>query len=64
MNIKTKHIAIKYHYLIELVQDKEVKMEYANTQEKIVDIVTKALPKDDFEYLMGKLGIIPLPKEN
>ena len=25
MHIKTKHIAIKYHYLIELVQDKEVK---------------------------------------
>ena len=34
MHTKTKHIAIKYHYLRELVQDKEVKMEYVNTKEK------------------------------
>ena len=33
MHIKTKHIAMKYHYLRELVQDKEVKMEYVNTKE-------------------------------
>ena len=31
MHTKTKHIAIKYHYVRELVQDKEVKMEYVNT---------------------------------
>ena len=40
MHTKTKHIAIKYHYLRELVQDKEVKMEYVNTKEKIVDIMS------------------------
>ena len=28
MYTKTKHISIKYHYLRELVQDKEVKLEY------------------------------------
>ena len=28
IHTKTKHIAIKYHYLRELVQDKEVKIEY------------------------------------
>ena len=44
MHTKTKHIAIKYHYLRELVQDKEVKMEYVNTKENIADILTKALP--------------------
>ena len=62
MHTKTKHIAIKYHYLRELVQDKEVKMEYVNTKEKIADIFTKALPKDSHEYLRGKLGVIPLSK--
>ena len=62
MHTKTKHIAIKYHYVRELVQDKEVKMEYVNTKEKIVDIFTKALPKDAHEYLRGKLGVIPLSK--
>ena len=62
MHTKTKHIAIKYHYLRELVQDKEVKMEYVNTKEKIVDIFTKELPRDSHEYLRGKLGVIPLSK--
>ena len=52
MHTKAKHIAIKYHYLRELVQDKEVKMEYVNTKEQIVDIFTKALPKDAHGYLM------------
>ena len=64
MHTKTKHIAIKYHYLRELVQDKEVKMEYVNTKEKINDIFTKSLPKDSHEYLRGKQGVIPLSKAN
>ena len=62
MHTKKKHIAIKYHYLRELVQDKEVKMEYVNTKQQIVDIFTKPLPKDAHEYLGGKLGVIPLSK--
>ena len=62
MHTKTKHIAIKYHYVRELVQDKEVKMEYVHTKEQIADIFTKALSKDAHEYLRGKLGFIPLSK--
>ena len=30
MHTKTIHVAIKYHYLRELVQEKEVRMEYLN----------------------------------
>jgi hypothetical protein len=62
MHAKTKHIAIKYHYVRELVEDKEVKMKYINTKEKTTYIFTKLLPKDAFEYLRGKLGVIPLTK--
>ena len=60
MHAKTKHIAIKYHYVRELVEDKQVKMEYINSKEQIVDIFTKTLPKDAIEYLRGKLGVKPL----
>ena len=63
MHTKTKHIAIKYHYLRDLVQDKEVKMEYVNMKEQIANIFTKSLLKDAHEYLRGKLGVIPLSKE-
>ena len=40
MHTKKKHIAIKYHYVRGLVQEKEVKMEYVNKKEKIDDIFT------------------------
>ena len=33
MHTKTKNIAIEYHFLRELVQDKEVRLEYVNTKE-------------------------------
>ena len=57
MHAKTKHIAIKYHYVGELVEDKQVKMEYVNLKEQIAEIFTKPLPKDAYEYLRGKLGV-------
>ena len=60
MHTKTKHIAIKYHFLRELVQDKEVILKYVNTKEQITNIFTKPLPKDAFLYLRGKLGVITL----
>ena len=60
MHTKIKHIAIKYHYLRVLVQYKELRLEYVNTKEHIVDIFTKALPMDAHEFLRGKLGAIPL----
>ena len=56
MHAKTKHIAIKYHFVRELVEDKQVKMEYIHSKEHIADIFTKPLPKYSFEYLRGKLG--------
>ena len=62
MYAKTRHIAIKCHYGRELVEDKELKMECVNSKEKIVDIFTKPLSKDAYEYLKGKLGVIPLSK--
>ena len=52
MQKKTMNIAIKYHYLRELVKDKEVRKKYVNTKEKIVDIFTKYFPKDAHEYIL------------
>ena len=60
MHSKTKNIVIKYHFLRELVQEKEVRLEYVNSKEQIVNIFNKPLPKDAFLYLRGKLGVIPL----
>ena len=51
MHSNTKHIPIKYYYLREQVSQKDVKLEYIDTKEQIVDIFTKPLHKEAFEYL-------------
>ena len=63
MHSKTKHIRIKFHFLREQVTEKNIKMEYIETKEQIADIFTKPLPRETFEYLRQKLGVIPSPKD-
>ena len=63
MHSKTKHIPIKFHFLREQVTLKNIKLEYVETKEQIVDIFTKPLPKGPFEYLKKKLGVISSPKD-
>ena len=64
MHSTTKHTIIKYHFVKELVQEKEIRLEYVHTKELIADIFTKLLPKDAFLYLRGKLGVIPLSEDH
>ena len=58
MHSKTKHISIKYHYLWEQVLEQKVKLEYVPSKEQVVDILTKPLPRETFEYLRQKLGVV------
>ena len=57
---KTKHIHIKYHFLRDQVSHKVVKLEYVDKREQIADIFTKPLPKEAFEHLRKKMGVISL----
>ena len=61
LHSNTKNISIKYHMLREKAAKKEIRLEYVSTKEKIADIFTKPLPKENFEYLQGMLGVMPLP---
>jgi hypothetical protein len=60
---KTKHIPIKYHFLREQVAEKNIRVEYVGTKEKVVDIFTKPLPWESFEYFHHRLGVISTPNE-
>jgi hypothetical protein len=62
MNSKMKHIKIKYHFLQKQVTEKNIKVEYVGTKEQVVDIFTKPLPWEAFEYLCQRLGLISTPK--
>eukprot|EP00253_Pinus_taeda_P015531 PITA_15531 len=59
MHSKMKHILIKYHFVREKVAKKNIKLKYVDTKEQIADIFTKPLPREAFEYLRQKLGILP-----
>jgi hypothetical protein len=61
-NSKTKHITIKYHFLWEHVAKNNIRVEYVSTKEQVVDIFTKPLPREAFEYLRQRLGVISTPK--
>eukprot|EP00253_Pinus_taeda_P027196 PITA_27196 len=58
MHSKTKHIPIKYHFLWEQVLEQKVKLEYVPSKEQVTDILTKPLPRETFEYLRQKLGVV------
>jgi hypothetical protein len=64
MHSKTKHIPIKYHFLQEQVAEKNIKVDYVSTKEQVENIFTKPLPREAFEYLCQRLGVISTPKMN
>jgi len=58
MYSKTKHIPIKYHFLQEQVLEQKVKLEYVPSKEQVANILTKPLPRETFEYIRQKLGVV------
>jgi hypothetical protein len=64
MHSKMKHIPIKYHFLREQVVENKIRVEYVGTKEQVEDIFTKPLPREAFEYLRQRLGVISTPKMN
>nr|GFB68775.1 retrotransposon protein, putative, unclassified [Tanacetum cinerariifolium] len=61
---KTKHIAVRYHFIKEHVEKGTIELYFVKTDYQLADIFTKALPVDRFNYLVRPLGMRSLsPKE-
>jgi hypothetical protein len=54
---RVKHIDIKYHFIRERAESKELKLKYINTKDNLADIFTKALESPQFTRLRGLLGL-------
>ncbi|GKF44229.1 hypothetical protein Tco_0130781 [Tanacetum coccineum] len=54
---KTKHIAIRYHFIKEHVEKGTMEIYFVRTEYQLVDLFTKALPKERFEYLVHRIGM-------
>ena len=55
---RTKHIDVKYHYIREKYYNGEIDIKYVSTKNQLADILTKPLPKDQFEILRTDIGMI------
>nr|GEZ62465.1 copia protein [Tanacetum cinerariifolium] len=61
---RTKHIAVLYHFIKEHVEKGTIRLYFVKTDYQLVDIFTKALLADRFNYLVCRLGMRSLsPKE-
>ncbi|KAL5730821.1 hypothetical protein ACHQM5_003612 [Ranunculus cassubicifolius] len=47
---RTRHIAIKHHYIRDMVKKGKIEVKYISTEDQVSDILTKALPKDKHHY--------------
>ncbi|CAH9140337.1 unnamed protein product [Cuscuta epithymum] len=57
---RTKHIEVDCHYVRDALQDGLLTTHHVSTHDQLADIFTKALGKNQFLYLLRKLGICDL----
>nr|GEW29580.1 retrotransposon protein, putative, Ty1-copia subclass [Tanacetum cinerariifolium] len=61
---RTKHIAVRYHFIKEHVEKGTIELHFVKTDYQLANIFSKALPTDRFNYLVRRLGMRSLsPKE-
>nr|GEW83669.1 copia protein [Tanacetum cinerariifolium] len=54
---RTKHIAVRYHFIKEHVEKGTIELYFVKTDYQLADLFTKALPADHFNYLVCRLGM-------
>ncbi|TFY50378.1 hypothetical protein EVJ58_g11073, partial [Rhodofomes roseus] len=54
---RSKHIDIRYHYIRELIEEKQVELFYISTDENPADLFTKNLGRVKFLKFRGMLGL-------
>jgi hypothetical protein len=55
---RTKHIAIRYHFLRDHQQKGDIEISYINTKDQLADIFTKPLDEQTFNKLRHELNIL------
>ncbi|GJT75000.1 retrovirus-related pol polyprotein from transposon TNT 1-94 [Tanacetum coccineum] len=58
-----KHIDIRYHFIKEQVENGIVELYFVRTEYQLVDIFTKPLPRERFNFLIDKLGMKSMSPE-
>ena len=57
-NFKSRFIDISFHFVKEMIDNKELILEYLNTNEMIADSLTKALPINKHKFCTNGMGLL------
>ncbi|GJV66780.1 hypothetical protein Tco_1482289 [Tanacetum coccineum] len=61
---RSKHIDIRHHFIREQVKNGVVELYFVETNYQLADILTKALPRERFEFLLPQLGMKSMTPES
>ena len=54
---RTKHIKVRYHFIREIVESKEIEVAKIGTEDNVANAFTKVVPSPKFKYCMEILGV-------
>ena len=57
---KTKHIGIKYNFVRDALESKEVCLKYILTTAMVIDPISKPIPPDLFAFHVQSMGLCRL----
>ena len=57
---RTKHVETDCHFIKEKIEGGTIKLLYTSSSRQIADILTKALPKANYERMKSKLGMLDI----
>ncbi|GJU38864.1 retrovirus-related pol polyprotein from transposon TNT 1-94, partial [Tanacetum coccineum] len=60
---RSKHIDIRHHFIREQVENRVVELYFVESNYQYADILTKALPRERFEFLLPRLGMKSMTPE-
>ncbi|GKB52598.1 retrovirus-related pol polyprotein from transposon TNT 1-94 [Tanacetum coccineum] len=60
---RTKHIAVRYHFIKEQVENGVVELYFVKTDYQLADIFNKALARERFEFLIKRLSMQSITPE-
>ena len=59
---RTKHIAVRHHFIREAIETNMISLEYIPTSENTADLLTKALKRNLHDYHMKGIGLRDIRK--
>ena len=55
---RSKHIDVRFHFLIDLVKEGIIELKHCGTHDQVADIMTKPLKLDSFQMMHDRLGLV------